>query len=401
MARTFVGGARSVAVAGVAMFVVVGAAACSSSGSSSSTTGAAGATGTTAAKGSLSGTIQVVSDTDLTGAAAFAGIEDLKGEQLAVQQVNSEKYLGSATISLQSHDTQTNPQTAASLASQGVADSSVAAILGPEIATESAPMATIAQQAKVPILFTQSGGAGVVIGNDTYRVTALQTSYFDKGLAYLQEQGVKKISTIYNSANSTIVTLATQTIPAGAGKYGYQAGPAEAVSYTTEDYSGVISKVLASKPDCVAVLVVGAANPTVVTQLRQAGYTGIILGQQGDDAGTLKPAGAAAKGVVWMTDFSSAAVDQPAAKAFSTAFKAKFGTEPTSFAAEGYDETWMLARGIKAAGSAQRAAIAAGLATVAKQGFGGAEGQLTFDGNQLVVPGILVGWNGTDEILEH
>ena len=392
MARTCVGGARGMAVAGVALFVMVGVAACASSGSSGSA-----AAGT----GGLSGTIQVASDTDLTGAAAFAGIEDLKGEQLAVQQVNSEKYLGSATISLQSHDTQTNPQTAASLASQGVADSSVAAILGPEIATESAPMATIAQQAKVPILFTQSGGAGVVIGNYTYRVTALQTSYFDKGLAYLQEQGVKKISTIYNSANSTIVTLATQTIPAGASKYGYQVGPAEAVSYTTEDYSGVISKVLASKPDCIAVLVVGAANPTVVTQLRQAGYTGIILGQQGDDAGTLKPAGAAAKGVVWMTDFSSAAVDQSAAKAFSTAFKAKFGTEPTSFAAEGYDETWMLARGIKAAGSAQRAAIAAGLAKVAKQGFGGAEGQLTFDGNQLVVPGILVGWNGTDEILEH
>jgi branched-chain amino acid transport system substrate-binding protein len=392
MARTRVSGARSVAVAGVAMFVVVGAAACASSASSSSAA---------AGKSGLSGTIQVASDTDLTGAAAFAGIEDLKGEQLAVQQVNSEKFLGSATISLQSHDTQTNPQTAASLASQGVADSSVAAILGPEIATESAPMATIAQQAKVPILFTQSGGSGVVIGNYTYRVTALQTSYFDKGLAYLQEQGVKKISTIYNSANSTIVTLATQTIPAGASKYGYQVGPAEAVSYTTEDYSGVISKVLASKPDCVAVLVVGAANPTVVTQLRQAGYTGIILGQQGDDAGTLKPAGAAAKGVVWMTDFSSAAVDQPAAKAFTTAFKAKFGTEPTSFAAEGFDETWMLARAIKEAGSAQRTAIQAGLAAVAKQGFGGAEGQLTFDGNQLQVPGILVGWNGTDEILEH
>src|ERR1700722_13654803 len=140
MARTCVGGARGMAVAGVALFVMVGGAACASSGPSGSA-----AAGT----GGLSGTIQVASDTDLTGAAAFAGIEDLKGEQLAVQQVNSEKYLGSATISLQSHDTQTNPQTAASLASQGVADSSVAAILGPEIATESAPMATIAQQAKV------------------------------------------------------------------------------------------------------------------------------------------------------------------------------------------------------------------------------------------------------------
>lgn len=391
MARIRVEGARRLAVLGTA--VLLGAAACGTSGSTGST-GSAGKTG-------LTGTVKIVSATDLTGAAAFAGIDQLKGEQLAVQQVNDQKFLGSSKISLVSHDTATDPQTAASLASQAVADSSVSAVLGPEIATESAPMATIAQQGKMPILFTQSGGAGVVLGDYTYRVTALQTSYFYKGLAYLQEQHVKKISIIYNSANSTIVDLATKTIPGGASKYGYTVGATEAVTYTTTDYSGAISKVLASKPDCVAVLVVGAANPTVVTQLRQAGYTGTILGQQGDDAGTLKPAGSAAKGVVWMTDFTSAAVSQPSAKAFTGAFQAKFHAPPTSFAAEGYDAMWMLARAIKTAGSAQREAIKNGLAKVAKQGFDGSEGKLTFSGNQLEVPGTLVGWDGTQEIVVH
>lgn len=62
---------------------------------------------------------------------------------------------------------------------------------------------------------------------------------------------------------------------------------------------------------------------------------------------------------------------------------------------------WMLARAIKTAGSAQRAAIKNGLAKVARQGFDGSEGKLTFNGNQLEVPGILVGWNGTQEFVVH
>jgi len=344
--------------------------------------------------------ITILSATDLTGAAAFAGIDQLKGAQLAVQEANDQGYLGSSKLDIQSEDTTTNPQTAASLASKAVADKSVAVVLGPTTGAEAAPMAAILQRAKLPVVYTQSGSdTGVLIGDYTYRVTALQTSYFYKGLAYLQQQKLTKMSIIYNSANETVVDLATKTIPDNAAKYGYTVGTKAAVTYTTQDFSGAVSKVLADKPDVVSVLVVGAANPTVVTQLRRAGYTGTILAQQGAGANQLKPAGSAAKGVVWTTDFTAASTDEPSAAAFTKAYQAKYGAAPTNFAAEGYDATWMIARAVKAAGSAQRDAIKTGLATVAGQGFDGAEGKLTFTSNDLKVSGILVGWNGSAEYL--
>ena len=43
---------------------------------------------------------------------------------------------------------------------------------------------------------------------------------------------------------------------------------------TTQDYSAPISQVLDADPDVVSILLVGASNPTAMTQLRQAGYDG-------------------------------------------------------------------------------------------------------------------------------
>ena len=70
---------------------------------------------------------------------------------------------------------------------------------------------------------------------------------------------------------------------------------------------------------------------------------------------------------------------------------------PNNYAAEGYDAVWFLARGIKQANSADRSAVQQGLASVAKEGFDGAMGKLTFEGNDLRVEGALAMWTGSGE----
>jgi branched-chain amino acid transport system substrate-binding protein len=140
----------------------------------------------------------------------------------------------------------------------------------------------------------------------------------------------------------------------------------------------------------------GPQTPVAITQLRRAGYTGEVIGMSAMGSGNLKPAGQVAKGAVWPTDFTA---DQtaPSSVTFVQAYQAKYGDKPNNYAAEGYDAMWFLARGIKQANSADRAKIQAGLAAVAKQGFDGAMGKLTFDGNDVRVPGSLATWNGSAE----
>ena len=72
---------------------------------------------------------------------------------------------------------------------------------------------------------------------------------------------------------------------------------------------------------------------------------------------------------------------------------------PNNYAAEAYDRMWFLARAIAEADSADRAAIIGGLKTIADEGFDGAQGSVTFEDGDARVPGVLVQWDGKQEVL--
>jgi len=169
---------------------------------------------------------------------------------------------------------------------------------------------------------------------------------------------------------------------------------------TTQDFTAPISQVLASKPDAVAILLVGPANPTAMKQLRQAGYTGDVLGNSGASAGNLKPAGADGAGMVWPTDFNYQQ-KAPSSQKFVTLYQASNpGENPLNYAAEAYDAAWFLAKSIKAAGNADRAAIKTAMGTVSGQSFDGALGTgLTWKDREIVVPGVMIRYDGTNEVL--
>ena len=49
------------------------------------------------------------------------------------------------------------------------------------------------------------------------------------------------------------------------------------------------------------------------------------------------------------------------------------------------------------ANSTDRPAVQQGLDALAREGFAGAQGDLTFDGHDARVPGVLVRWDGAAE----
>jgi branched-chain amino acid transport system substrate-binding protein len=379
---------RAIGAGVLALGLAVSMAACGGSSKKSGT----GDTGSTTG---LPSDIKILSTTDLTGAAAFAGIAQLKGAQLAVQEINDQKYLGTSKITLVSKDTAGNAQTAASQVTEGIADSATVGLLGTVSSAQTIAVAPIVQQGKLPTLFTQSGSPGTIVGNYTFRATAPFPSYYTIALDYLKTKNVKKIAIIYNSASPTLQETGEKVIPDNAKKYGYTVTSSTAVTGTTTDFSAAISKALADKPDVVSILLVGAANPTAATQLRQAGYSGLVLANPGASAGNLKPAGAAGSNWIWPTDFSTLQPAGDVGKKFITSYKTKYPTEvPLNYAAEGYDAMWMFARAIKAEGKADRVSIQAGLDKVAKEGYEGAVGKITYKDRDEVVTGILVGWDG-------
>jgi branched-chain amino acid transport system substrate-binding protein len=116
-------------------------------------------------------------------------------------------------------------------------------------------------------------------------------------------------------------------------------------------------------------------------------------------AGNLASAGDAAAGAVWPTNYTAEQTDESSV-AFLEAYEEKYDGEiPNNYAAEAYDRMWFLARAIAEADSADRAAIKDGLAAIAEEGFDGAQGAVTFEDGDARVPGVLVRWDGSKEVV--
>jgi branched-chain amino acid transport system substrate-binding protein len=220
------------------------------------------------------------------------------------------------------------------------------------------------------------------------------STYYPVLKKYVQQQGWKTAGVIYTST-PTLVEVGTKSIPA----LGLNVVASVNTTPTTQDFSPAIQQVLAKKPDVVSILQVGASNPTAMTQLRQAGYTGPVLGNSGASAGNLKPAGQAGADMVWASDFNYQQ-DVASSKKFVDAYKAEYNENPLNYAAEAYDAAWFLAKSIKAAGSADRAKIKDGMAKVAAAKWTGALGEnLTWKDGTIQSAGAAIQWTGTDEKL--
>ncbi|WP_158550672.1 ABC transporter substrate-binding protein [Geodermatophilus sp. TF02-6] len=379
--------------AGIAAALLMSAAACGGGDGGGGGDSGGGDSG----GGGLPDTIRLVSVNPTTGVVAFAGNAANKGYQLAVEEINSSDLLGGSTLQLDLVDTKSEAQTAAQQATTAIADQDVSAIFGSVSSAEAVAMSPLLQKQGLPVVYTQAGSEGVIAGDYTWRATPLMSSYYPIVSRFVEEQGARSIGVVYTSALPTLDEVGSTTIPQMAKDLGIQVTASIDTPATTQDFSAPISQVLDTNPDIMAILQTGASNVTAMQQLRQAGYTGPVLGNSGAGAGNLKPAGADGAGMVWPVDFN---YQQTATSSqdFVQAYRAKYDEDPLNYAAEAYDAAYFLARSIAAAGSADRAAIKDAMVEEGTKTFDGALGEgLSWEDNTIVVPGVVVQWNGTAE----
>ena len=171
-----------------------------------------------------------------------------------------------------------------------------------------------------------------------------------------------------------------------------------AVQMTTQDFSGQAQQVAKEGADALVMLLIAPQSVTALGQLEDAGYDGQVVATSVQAAGNIEAAGDSANGLVYPVPFS-VAMEEKSSDAFTEAFTKKFDKEPDPYAADGYDAMWWIARAIKASGDSSREGIREGLEQIASEGFTGAMGDLTFDGNDARIDGALVRWQNGKETL--
>jgi branched-chain amino acid transport system substrate-binding protein len=343
-----------------------------------------------AAADSLPDTIKVVSINPETGVVGFAGTAANQGYELAIKEINESDFLEGTQIEIDYVDTKSEPQTAAQEFTKVTSAGDVSAVFGSVSSNEAVAMSPLAEKQKMPIIYTQAGSEGVVVGDYTWRATPLMSEYFPLSEDFIKDTGAKSIGIIYTEATPTLQEIGTKTVPDIADELGLEVVANVGTQATTQDFQAPINQVLDEDPDLVSVLLVGAQNPTAMTQLREAGYDGPVLGNSGASTGNLDPAAEAGEGMVWPADFN-AGMSAESSQEFVAAFEEEFGEKPTNYAAEAYDAAWFLAKALKESQSPDRESIQDAMEVVAEEPFDGALGEgITWEDQDLVVPGVMV-----------
>ena len=136
------------------------------------------------------------------------------------------------------------------------------------------------------------------------------------------------------------------------------------------DWTAVISKIRAAKPDALITSTAGGApNVTLTKQLRAAGIN-IPYGNLAVDEGTAKAMGADAQGIYISASYVTG-IDSPKNKQFLAAMGKKFGADlktPNDLSVPQYEAVYAYKAAVEKAGSTDAAKVIAALTTVSVAG---------------------------------
>ncbi|KPI32105.1 serine/threonine protein kinase [Actinobacteria bacterium OV320] len=323
--------------------------------------------GTTPASGANPRPVLVVAfHGDLTGPRKEAGNAQLSGARLAVEQLNA-KSAHPFRLKLRTYDDGGDPKRADVLAARLAKDADVLAVLGPT--TDACFLSTEVTYTKatMPVV-------SVSVGADTRSRTIGENEYHHSHAALRVADPLLAAPCSRYLGNHVDTRRALLLDDRAQGDFAWslcdqtqralrQSGRDVTVTRVPAgkiDYASLAAQVMSARAD--AVLFSGDATRAagLASALRTARFTGTRMATERAFAPRfLTSAGAAATDWVFATSFTDPTV-RPSARAFTKAYRTRYGTAPGWYAAEAYDAVMFLAEACTKDGSpvTERGAIA-------------------------------------------
>jgi branched-chain amino acid transport system substrate-binding protein len=313
--------------------------------------------------GSHDDAIQIGFFGPLTGNTATAGQSLRNGARIAVDEINAEGGLLGRPLALVEYDDRSSPEQAVKSVLRLVTRDRVTAIVGSLHSGNILAAAPILEEFETPTV-----GSGTSPGWLQQGYRYLFRSLGNSALAVRQlalharEEGLLGVAVLH--ANDEYGTTGANDFVEQAREQGLEVVARETFTHGDRDFTGQFARIRARSPDAVLLWALGDDLGALTKQLRQAGYSGPILGAEGYTmAQVLEVAGEAADGVVLAAQYlvperPELATD-PLTRSFLERYLAAFGAMPASDNAyRGYDAVQILAEGIRRAGRLDGRAIA-------------------------------------------
>jgi branched-chain amino acid transport system substrate-binding protein len=303
------------------------------------------------------GSVKIGFNVPLTGFAAADGKSALNGAQLAVDQANAEGGIDGEPIELVVYDDQASPKEAVPIAQKLVEKDQVSAAISGSYSGSTRAAAGVFQEAGVPYIAAYAVHPDITRAGDY----VFRTSFVGEVQG---RAGAKLVGDILGAKKVSVITLKNdfgKSLAAGfkqaAADYGI--GIVAEYEYSIKDrqFGPIVSKVKSDNPDAIYASGYFFTAGPLVSQLRAAGITVPVIGQEGYDSQKfIEIAGAAAEGIIITTslDRDSNSIET---ETFIREFEKKTGQMSDMVAASAHTAVKVVVAAMRKAGTTDKSAL--------------------------------------------
>lgn len=221
---------------------------------------------------------------DTSGGASLAGQPNEWGVKYAVQWINDNGGINGRPIELYTRDCQNDAEVGVTCYRELVDEIGVSAIIGPPLSNPASAWVELATEDKIPIvghfmdeLCTTDPETGEPYPYMFLAEPSCSVQSYILAEYAMNELGVTSVATLYNTSNAYAVAHEIPFVDYITSNGG-EVLAEETFGWSDTDYTAQAQKIAALNPD--AVLLCDYCNQMVTAydNLRDAGYTGIILG---------------------------------------------------------------------------------------------------------------------------
>ena len=302
-------------------------------------------------------TIKIGFHAPLTGFAASDGKSASEGAKLAAEQVNAGGGIKGKKIELVIYDDQAKPAQAIPIANKLIGQDKVVIGISGSYSGPTRSAAGVFQEAKIPYISAYAIHPDITrAGNYVFR-----TSF----LGEVQGRGgAKLVGDLLGKKRVVVVTLQNdfgKSLAAGfkskAAAFGIRIVNEYEYSIKDRQFGSIVAKVKADKPDAIYASGYYFTAGPLVSQMRAAGVTVPIIGQEGYDSQKfIEIAGEAAEGVIITTSLDRDST-VPETRNFIEAFEKKAGFKVDMVAASAHTAVMVAADALKRASSTDPQAL--------------------------------------------
>jgi len=341
-------------------------------------------------------TIKVAILAPLSGPVPTFGVMTRDGALLAIEEWNAKGGVLGKKIQAVVEDSQCTPDPAVNAANKVIDQDKVHYIVGEVCSKASIPVSEIANSKKVIQISPTSTNPDVTVGKDgkakdyIFRACFIDPFQGTVGAKFaLDNLKAKTAFIMLDQANDYVKGLAEffeKAFTAGGG----QVVGKETYTSKDADFSAILAKVAAAKPDLVYLPDYYNIVNLVTKQAKEKGIKAPFMGGDGWDSSDMDLK--AADGG-YFTNHYSPQDTRPEVQGLVKAFGEKYKDDksqpkvPDALAALAYDATNLLLQGIKEAGADDTAKVKDALAKIS---FNAVSGKITFDANHNPVKSATI-----------